>query len=307
MKEVSGLDYLIIGGSTKCGTTSLFTYLADHPEICGASFKESRFFLGENEPLESRYRLEQDGFNAYGQLFENCTGRVRMEATPDYLYSPFAAENIHSHIPGAKMVFILRDPVERLVSWYKFAKQRALLDNAVSFEDYVNRQFASGNKESSEQHMNALRQGLYSRYLQNYRDHFDEESLLILHFDELKNDPGALIRRVCQHCGIDPSYYDSYRFEVHNKTQAVKNQTVERLYINIRKKLRFLFHGSKAAMKLLRWFNSGIKYALRLNKTKPVELAISEEMLRRLDAYYAEEKKLLQSISRQSSAIETQS
>lgn len=296
--NVSEYQYLIIGGSTKCGTTSLFNYLSEHPDICAASIKESRFFLSQQNPLESRFRLEMDGIESYGNFFLECSDRIRVEATPDYLYSDFAATNIRKHLPGAKMVFILRDPVERLQSWYKFARQRALMEGSIPFEDYVDWQLSNSVEEHKEQHMHALEQGRYSAYLNEYLTVFDEERVLILSFNDLKSEPGQVLKRICRFANIDESVYEDYHFEVFNKTHAVKNQSLERAYIRIQKKLRFLFQGNKLMMRILTRTNRMIRYMMRMNQAKMMGITMSGELSTKLDDYYSEERVFLDTLFR---------
>ena len=63
------IEYLIIGGSTKCATTSLFNYLGDHPEICPAIYKETRFFLNPEYPVERRF-AHTNSLSEYNNLFK---------------------------------------------------------------------------------------------------------------------------------------------------------------------------------------------------------------------------------------------
>ena len=107
--------YLIIGGSTKCGTTSVFKYFEYHPEICPCILKESRYFLEEDYQLIGGKRNKSE-YTSFDRLFQDCRpGSIKFEATPDYLYSRHAAAKINNEIPDAKLVFILRDPVQRLL------------------------------------------------------------------------------------------------------------------------------------------------------------------------------------------------
>src|SRR5436190_17620105 len=102
--------YLIIGGSTKCGTTSVFKYFEYHPEVCPASMKETRYFWTNAYPLPHRLHKNQEAFR-FSNFFDNCNHPgIRVEATPDYLYSTDAAKKIRGELPEVKMVFILRDP-----------------------------------------------------------------------------------------------------------------------------------------------------------------------------------------------------
>jgi hypothetical protein len=214
-----------------------------------------------------------------------------MEATPDYLYSNFAANNIREYLPDSRMIFILRDPVERLKSWYKFARQRALLDKSVSFEDYVFQQMKKISESSNgEQHMRALEQGRYSKYLDSYLTAFGKDRILVLSLNDLKSDPAQVLKRICRFAKIDESVYDDYRFEVFNKSQAVRNQSIERMYIKINNKVRFLFHGNQCMMKILRGTNKKIRRLMRFNQAEVTEIGISNELKEMLDAYYSDER-----------------
>ena len=156
-------SYLIIGGTTKAGTGSLFKYISDHPEVCGSNTKETRFFFDQScYPLEAFYSLD-DGLEKYETFFSHCPEkRFRVEATPDYLYSPSTAQNISNTLQDVKLLFILRHPVERLVSWYRFSKQQGLLSKDIGLDTYVNDKFEiieQGFNTSKHQHLRTLEQG----------------------------------------------------------------------------------------------------------------------------------------------------
>ena len=135
--------FLIIGGATRSGTTSLFAYLGHHPQVRAASMKEARFFLDPGYPLPARYRLG-DGLDHYATLFGDGTPSedLWLEATSDYLYSMNTAERIRQALPRARVLMVLRDPVARLLSWYWFARRRGDLESGIDFEPYVRRQLA---------------------------------------------------------------------------------------------------------------------------------------------------------------------
>ena len=141
-----------------------------------------------------------DGFENYEKYFSHCPeNRFRVEATPDYLYSPSTAQRIIDSLPDVKLLFILRHPVERLVSWYRFSKQQGLLQMDISFGQYVSNQFKiidQGADYSKQQHMRTLEQGRYSNYLKYYIDTFREDQVLILDYADLKSDTKSMLKRV---------------------------------------------------------------------------------------------------------------
>ncbi|HUM46243.1 MAG TPA: hypothetical protein PLD84_04915, partial [Chitinophagales bacterium] len=109
------LPNLIIGGVHKAGTTSVFTYLSMHPEVCGSSTKEIGFFM----PL--KYGKEIPSMKEYATYFSHCDAakRYRLEASPSYLYGKeVIAKRILQELgKDAKMVFIFRNPADRLFSF----------------------------------------------------------------------------------------------------------------------------------------------------------------------------------------------
>src|SRR6056297_1307982 len=130
--------FLIIGGTTKAGTTSLFKYLSDHPEFCPARFKETRYFLNKNYQLQRTGKGDDYLENEYNKLFSCEDGLINLEATPDYLYSENTASFIKNTLSGAdvKVVFLLRNPVDRFISWFKFAKQDGKIETNAAIKDY---------------------------------------------------------------------------------------------------------------------------------------------------------------------------
>ena len=160
--RVADYRYLIVGGTTKAATTSLFAYLADHPAICAATYKETRFFLSSDYPLPSKYRYKGN-IEEYNVLFSDSDEtQLRMESTPDYLYCEEARERIATSLPYAKLAFSLREPISRLISWYRFAKQIGKLPQTLNFDAYVESLFATANddKKTEEQHLQTLQQGV---------------------------------------------------------------------------------------------------------------------------------------------------
>ena len=138
------LPTFIIAGAPKCGTTALWNYLNEHPEVCMARIKEPRFFSqmpGELDkktigsgPLRSGYFNR--GINWYQSLFDSCQQlKARGEASTYYFSAIDSPILIESLIPKVRLIFILRDPVKRLYSHYWQEYKLGL--GMPSFEDMV--------------------------------------------------------------------------------------------------------------------------------------------------------------------------
>lgn len=298
-KKVGEYHYLIVGGTTKAATTSLFTYLSDHPTICSATYKETRFFLDSNYPLPSKYRYRGD-VEEYNQLFPSCEeNQVRLESTPDYLYCPYALEHIAKYLPHAKLVFSLREPISRLVSWFRFAKQIGKISQDFSFDAYVEMLFTitedkpqvdnlpKNKKPIHKQHIQALSQGCYSIYLKEYFKQFTSDRLHILFYEDLAKHPSNVIIDLCNFAGIDAKFYENYGFKVSNRTETMKNTEIHKKYRDFRFRIRRWTHNKPIIHNPLRLLRRTIEpFYLRLN-TRPTEnVHISEDTENQLIDYY---------------------
>ena len=293
-KTVRDYDYLIVGGTTKAATTSLFTYLADHPAICAATYKETRFFLSSDYPLPSKYRYREDqqggDVETYNLLFSDTDEtQLRMESTPDYLYCADARERIATLLPYAKLVFSLREPVSRLISWYRFARQIDKLSQTLSFDAYVESLFTALNndKKTVEQHLQTLQQGCYTIYLKHYFDRFGPERIQILFYEELAARPADTMTALCYFAGIDAGFYSDYGFKVTNRTQQMRNSELHRKYRDFRFRLRQWTHNKPIIHIPLRTIRRTIEpLYLRLNTQTGEKIQMSEETRHRLIDYY---------------------
>lgn len=289
-------SYLIIGGTTKAATTSLFCYLAEHPQVCAASIKEIRFFLDADYPMPSKYRFE-DGLDKYDRFFPPSDNPqlLRLDATPDYLYSPATPQKIKSSLPSVKLVFILREPISRLISWYKYAKQVGQLPPNCSFESYVREQLQAIEANLPRpQHMRALEQGRYSLYLQPYFDLFGQDNIHIAFQEALSKEPTLVLQQLCGFAGIDPTFYSNYHFKIFNRTEAMKNADLHRTYMKFRFRVRNAVHNISAIRAILRRMRRLFElFYFRLNTQPSEQVVISPSTREIIEAYYSQEAQAL--------------
>lgn len=304
-KKVSNYHYLIVGGTTKAATTSLFAYLADHPSICGATYKETRFFLDSAYPLPSKYRYKGD-VEEYDLLFPYCgETQIRLESTPDYLYCPRALERISEFLPHAKLVFSLREPISRLISWYRFAKQIGKLPQTFSFDAYVQLLFNgigsvgkpeyrtaaqlhdTDEKPVHEQHLQTLKQGCYAIYLKPYFEQFGSARIHIIFYEEIAAHPSNVLADISHFAGIDAHFYRDYAFQVENRTETMKNSELHRKYRAFRFWMRQWTHNKPIIHNPLRVMRRAIEpLYLRLNTRSTERVHVSAEARHRLVDYY---------------------
>lgn len=283
---------IIIGGTTKSGTTSLFQYLGAHPQVCAASMKETRFFLDLDYPLSSRYRYDA-GLPRYAEYFGHSQPhQYPLEATPDYLYAHGTAARLHTLLPNARLIFILREPIARFISWYRFSKQIGQLPATATLDEYLAMQ-THDHHTATEQFRMALVQGQYAHYLKNYYNHFPHHQIHLCFFEDLTNTPHQVLRTLCQYLQLDPQVYDDYVFAQHNATIGIKHQKLHARYqrasFALRKRVHHIrwLHGTLKGLK--QWLHP-LYAALNSQPAETPEMTPQAAAL--LETFYAEEKKL---------------
>jgi hypothetical protein len=182
-------NFLIIGAA-KAGTTSLYYYLRQHPDIFMSAVKEPRYFWQEGL---AEGRLEIFGREAYERLFRDVTSqRAVGEATTHYLNSPTAPERIAADLPDVKVIVSLRNPVERAYSSYlgrlQGGSERRGLEEAMQAGSYY--------VESSRYHAS----------LSRYFARFGRERIKVILFDDLVANPRAAVRDLFTFLGVDSTF-----------------------------------------------------------------------------------------------------
>lgn len=234
----SGIDhvevrYLILGGTEKSGTTSVYQYLAAHPGVAASARKETDYF--RSPPTHSLL--------AYEALFPGAApGLMRMEASPGYLAeSNLAAPAIAALIPDAKLLFILRDPIDRLLSSFEFHKSRFFIPQGMSFDAYVDlcMRFERGEIGSAEAGLGDwfLRvpdAGRYAKHLRDFEARFAHGQVKVMTLDALQRDARGFMRDVCEWADLDDAFYDGFDFVRANVTFSPRRAWLQRvgLWVN---------------------------------------------------------------------------
>jgi len=193
------LPNLIIIGAAKSGTTSLHYYLDQHPEIQMSTPKEPHFFG------RADWREQLDW---YEELFPG-PAPVRGEASPSYSTYPVkrdVPQRIRELIPEAKLIYLVRDPVERLPAHY--AQQVTRGRETRSFEQALTASLRDGDDPANPY----LAGSSYATQVEQYLQQFPAEQLLVIDLVELAEDRPATLRGIFGFLGVDPDF-TSPRFE----------------------------------------------------------------------------------------------
>jgi hypothetical protein len=213
-------DFLILGAQ-KAGTTALYAYLRWHPEITGPSFKEVSFFDRHYARGETWYRAHLPA-RPRQWIARQRHGRWPLvgEASPSYLFHPLAPQRVVGLLPRARLIAVLRDPVDRAFSHYQH--EVALGRERLSFEDALD---AEGERMRGEvermirdpsyfseawwNHTYVAR-GRYAEQLERWFAVFPRDQLLVLFSDDLAQQPAGTYARVLDFLGVDAHELSSY-------------------------------------------------------------------------------------------------
>ncbi|MDR3646441.1 MAG: sulfotransferase domain-containing protein [Candidatus Babeliales bacterium] len=221
------VDFLIIGAA-KCGTTSLYNYLIQHPDILPAAQKEVHYF-------DLNYERGLDWYKSH--FLEKSPGKITGEASPFYLYHPLVPERVFKLLPKTKLIVLLRDPVERAISDYFYTYPGMSFEEALQKEVEIIKQEL--DKINNDQYYDIysiikysyLTRGIYIDQIKRWREYFPKEQMLFLIYDDLCNDPKGTVNKVFKFLGLPELTLKKY--DIFNKTfkkEEIKPETKHNLY-----------------------------------------------------------------------------
>jgi hypothetical protein len=222
-------DFFLIG-APKCGTTSLHQYLAQHPGLYMSPIKEPHFFSDEvrirnfDPVMKAKAEARATGLRAwldgptrrpfsggpietradYISLFREA-GPLRRagESSTCYLWSPTAPRNIAEHVPHARILAVLRNPIDRAFSQY--AHMLSFAGTPIAFREYIDTALESRSSVFSEIYP-LLNFGLYGGQLARWLLHFPRERIHVALYDDFKRDPATFLRTIFRFLGVDTAF-----------------------------------------------------------------------------------------------------
>lgn len=278
------LANFIIAGTEKAGTTSIFTYLSSHPSVCGSTVKETDFF--RNSFTGDR---ENDIAN-YANYFTRCSPEIPvvMEASPGYLGSGAeVSARIHALVPEAKLLFILRDPIDRIYSSFNFHVGKLNLDPYLSFEEYIDKCIAYDSGERTpvelgikEWYLKIISFGRYADYLKYYYQLFPENQVKIMFFENVTQDIDGFMIELCQFLEISPDHFNGYDFRRINVTYESKLRWLHKIAVYFNAKSERFLRQRPELKKLI------VNLYKKVNQAREGYDQISDESRDRLKQYY---------------------
>jgi len=262
------LPNFLICGAAKCGTTSLYEYLKSHPDIFMPLAKELDFFSNRDAMTLSEYENQFCGWSG-----EKMTD----EASPSYMACPDAPKRIAEVIPDAKLIFLLRDPIERAYSAYWYFIWLGGINSDRSFSEVVRGKSLDNFY---------LKEGFYYKYIKRFREYFKRDQIYCMITEELKRDPLKEISKCFRFLGVD----DSYKPDVERQHKA--GQYPRNIYIFVQ--LSKLWHRYKKSLASFPFIPDNlkktIKWKLFTEKSTPPMKKEDRAYLRKI---YKEQNRLL--------------
>jgi len=215
-------NFLIIGAQ-KSGTTSLYFYLRQHPDIFMYPDKEIHYFTYMQD-CSSEYHIS---LVEYQRLFSNVKGQKAVgEASPSYIYSKAAPERIKAYNPDMRLIAVLRNPIDRAYSNYLHALRRGL----EPLEDFY--QALQAEEERIQQGWSFMfhyvAKGCYSDQLKRYYQHFDKSQLKILLLEDLRKASSSTIKGIYQFLQVDENFMPDLDSK-HNTAGIAKNKQLGKI------------------------------------------------------------------------------
>jgi len=212
------LPTFIIAGAAKCGTSSIYEYMRQHPNVHMSKIKETNFFACGDEYIErnwSHLKYPIKDINTYKSMFERTSDKIAYgEASPIYFESPTAPENIKQLIPDVKIIISLRNPVARAISGFLMHVRHDV--HSVNFSEFdFNARYVTG--------------GYYANKIERFFSVLGEKNVKICIFEKLKEDPVYFMQDIYEFIGVDSTFVtDTSR--IHNQASVPRSAILNKFF-----------------------------------------------------------------------------
>jgi len=223
-----------IVGAPKCGTTSLHEYLQRHPDVYMPFYKEPHFF--GSDLIGSRFEQFRGKPDKYLRLFHDAQSEARIgESSPWYLVSENAAQEIKNYNPDAKIIMILRNPVDMMYSmWSQFRysgnEQIEIFEDALAAEPARKQGQMIRRAAHCVTGLFYRQMATYAPQVERYFDVFGKDNVKVIVFDDFKADTAGVYHDVLNYLEIDSSFTTS--FDVVNPNKEVRMEWLQKMILS---------------------------------------------------------------------------
>jgi len=273
---------VIIFGGMRCGTTSLFRYLSAHPGVFSSDKKElDTFYYNLNAELD--VILE-----AYKKAFNNYIGKepVLLEASPRYArkYGDIS-QKIAATIPDVKVIYLVRNPVDRMLSVYKAIKRSGALKDEVTYDDFIIAMYNQSldvftDEEKSKGVLEELNLGTYSPIISTLISDFGKDQVFVESLENLAADPLKVMSNICKFIDMEESFYEGFSFSIENPSISAKWPKLYKAALNVNQLLEPILNRMPRVREAIR----DIHHALNKKENRD---ELSDKTSKVLNDYYA--------------------
>lgn len=264
------IDFAIVG-NPKSGTTALAHFLSQHPEVCMSKPKEPNYFATDHIQESDAWHGKQKYFpirtqQQYAKCYDHKKlGQKLGEASPRYLHSKAAAGNIFEHNPQAKIIIMLRHPVD-----FMYSNHRQLVNSCIEDEDDFATALRLENRRKEGQaipkgalypsHFFYTEKAKYYPLVKRYFDIFPKKNILVLTNEEFKDDNAKVFQKVLKFLDVDDATF-SPAFTMINSSKAPRSKIFNKLFNH--PGLRRLLHKTLGPSLYSKLSNTGRSIALK--------------------------------------------
>jgi ribosomal protein S15P/S13E len=232
-------DFFIVGAQ-KCGTTSLYNYLIQHPCVLSANEKEIHFFSDKYNLGIYWYRAQFPSLvKKYRHLWHYHQKIITGEATPYYLFHPHAATRIKSLYPDSKIIIMLRNPVDRAFSHYRYhvklkaetlSFEEAIAQEPLRLRGELDRMIADERYDSNNYKLYSyLERGKYIDQIERWAELFPKDQLLIIKSEDFFSDPEEIFNSTLDFLELPYHLIENFKTFNAGKQVSMNNETRNKL------------------------------------------------------------------------------
>lgn len=253
------LPNFIIAGAKKAATSSLYEYMKQHPQVYLSPIKETKFFAYEPDNPEHAGSVHKKfpihTLEEYARLFEGVKGEIAIgEASPIYINSSYAMRRIQALIPQVRLIFSLRNPVDRAYSAYLMRVRGG----------YEHRPVEQAFRED----LNHLRSVSYYTMLKQWYALFPAEQIKVVLYEDIRKDAVAVVQELFAFVGVESSFTPDVSVQ-HNSGGVAKSQVRQHIVNYLRRYRSFRFYLPQSVRSLFtNWANGNLTKA----PTMPTEV-----------------------------------
>ena len=221
LKPAQKPDFIILG-TQKGGTSSLYSYIAQHPQVLPSVKKEIEFWSW-------KFDKGIDWYLSHFPSLPEGENFITGEACPGYLDFKTAPERLHSAFPDVKLIIILRNPVDRAVSHYHHWVRRN--QENLSFEEAIDFKLAKIEQTQSlwNKHGNYMCRGAYIEFIKKWMSIFPKEQFLILKSEDFYSNPEKVLTQVFNFLGLPDYKLKEYKKYNSGSYSDIRESTRKRL------------------------------------------------------------------------------